>query len=281
MKVFLSWSNTLSHTVAKYFSEWLPGVIQECAEPFISSETSKGDPWFETITANLESTNIGIVFITRENMNASWLNFEAGAMLNKFGKSGICPLLVGLKKGDYVGPLKNLQLTEIEDKADMFLMMETLNGRCVKPLETRVLQRAFDQSWAELVEAVTDAAESAKKDLKPSPRGRTQEEKIEEILTLVRRIPSLELTSISMESDSELRSARKRTVSHQAARAEKLADFEDRFGSVNGFGVADRRSFIVKNFIEKDGVVRRILVQYPDETGLKELEAGEFEIVPF
>src|SRR5687768_12797705 len=116
MEVFLSWSNSLSHGVAKVFGQWLPTVIQECSEPFISSETAKGEPWFEKITTNLDTTDIGIVFITEENMNASWLNFEAGAMLHKFGRSGICPLLVGLKKADYSGPMKNLQLTEIHDK---------------------------------------------------------------------------------------------------------------------------------------------------------------------
>lgn len=190
MKVFLSWSQDLSHSVAKYFEEWLPGVIQECSDPFISSDMDKGDPWFQTITANLDSTEVGIVFITAENQDAVWLNFEAGAMLNKFGKSGVCPVLVGLKKNDYKGPLKNLQLTEITDEADVRKLLRTINKKGDSPLSSTVLDKMFGKFWTELHETVVELIDDHANAGHATQRKRSVDDKVDELLTLVRGLTS-------------------------------------------------------------------------------------------
>ncbi|MBG6190507.1 hypothetical protein IWX64_001447 [Arthrobacter sp. CAN_A212] len=191
MKVFLSWSKPLSRVVAEQFAQWLPIVIQECSNPFISTDIEKGEPWFETITSNLKETDLGLVFITAENKDATWLNFEAGAMLNKFGKSGVCPVLVGLKKENYDGPMKNLQLVEVEDRDDMFRLLQTVNARCDKRLEVAVLKRAFQSFWSEL-EAGVQKASTTLSERDEGKLGRGPDEKIDEILNLVRGLSSLE-----------------------------------------------------------------------------------------
>lgn len=194
VKVFLSWSKDLSHDVALYFASWLPGVIQECSSPFISSDIDKGEPWFETITGNLGSTDLGLVFITAENQDAVWLNFEAGAMLNKFGKSGVCPILVGVKKGDYHGPLKNLQLTELTDEGDVKQLLGTINKKCANPLDQPILDKMLGVFWSDLqtniakliqdhAEANTGHTTSAKRDLG---------DKVDELLSLMRGIAAKE-----------------------------------------------------------------------------------------
>ena len=150
MKIFLSWSKDLSRDVAQYVAEWLPSVIQECSDPFISSDIDKGEPWFETITSSLVSTDLGLVFITPENQDSAWLNFEAGAMINKFGKSGVCPVLVGLAKGNYDGPMKNLQLSELTSEQDVKQLLATINKKCSSPLDASLLERMFTVFWPEL-----------------------------------------------------------------------------------------------------------------------------------
>lgn len=186
MKVFLSWSKDLSRDVAQYFVEWLPGVIQECSSPFISSDIDKGEPWFETITTSLGSTDIGIVFITPENHGAVWLNFEAGAMLNKFGKSGICPVLVGLKKGDYDGPLKNLQLTELTDETDVKQLLGTINKKCITPLDQAILDKMLSVFWPDLQTKISELIDQHAKSGHPTNAKRNMDDKVDELLSLVR-----------------------------------------------------------------------------------------------
>lgn len=284
MEVFLSWSKTLSHEVAKYFAEWLPGVIQECSDPFISSDTAKGEPWFETITTNLQTTDIGIVFITSANMDASWLNFESGAMLNKFGKSGVCPVLIDLKKEDYAGPMKNLQLTEIGDKEDMRLLLRTINDRCAKPLGESLLTRAFEQSWVDLVDTVSDACEKQGEEQPTSVR--SLEDKVDEILLLVRQTPNSDaLTAGVMASLDERSRATGRTAAETRVadirRKEKLKDFETRYGSLDGFRKSDKLTAEVVNFKEdSDSNLIKILARSKDGV-VFEVDANDFEIFPF
>jgi hypothetical protein len=185
MKVFISWSKDSSREIATIFSRWLPRVIQECSDPFISTETVKGDPWFATITAELENSKLGVVFITPENLDEPWLNFEAGALLTKFGKQRVCPVLVGIKKSEYSGPLKNLQLTELEDRDDAFALTAAINAACERPLKDDVLAAAFDSQWEMLEDGLESIRASAPAATKPT---RSLDDKVDEVLETVRAI---------------------------------------------------------------------------------------------
>ena len=80
MKVFLSWSGDLSHRIACEFRDWLPCVLQY-AKPYVSSQDiDKGARWTTDIAKELHESAYGILCITRENIEAPWINFEAGAL---------------------------------------------------------------------------------------------------------------------------------------------------------------------------------------------------------
>src|SRR4030042_1974861 len=119
MKVFLSWSGTLSHAVACVFRDWLPSVIQT-AEPYVSSEDiDKGARWAADISKELESSSFGILFITKDNTDAPWINFEAGALSKTVDKSRVAPFLFGRKRSEITqGPLLQFQST-VYNRSDM------------------------------------------------------------------------------------------------------------------------------------------------------------------
>jgi hypothetical protein len=278
MKVFLSWSKELSLEVAKSFGEWLPTVIQECSEPFISVDIDKGEPWFEMIRSNLADTDIGLVFITPENTNETWLNFEAGAMLNKFGKSGVCPILVGLKKSDYTGPMKQLQLTEIDSEVDVRGLLATINKKCSAPLPQPLLEKVVDKFWPELQESIQESVKKSR-GTKPAPAVRSLDDKVDEILNLTRSIANAEsepwsvwkhafdvaspepsnrsiyqalLASLVPRSTEryfdELRMHE--SDSHHETRMER---FEKEFGSRTAIRKSDSASGMIVDFAKKDG----------------------------
>lgn len=100
MKVFISWSGEVSRRVAIVLRDWLPSVIQSL-EPYVSSEDiDKGTRWSTDISRELDQSSYGILCVTRENLQAPWLNFEAGALSKSVDKSRVSPFLFSVKRSE-------------------------------------------------------------------------------------------------------------------------------------------------------------------------------------
>ena len=162
MRVFLSWSGPLSHAVATALHDWIPLVIQ-LATPFISDDIAKGRHWSNVLGEQLSESDYGIVCVTKDNVAAPWLHFEAGAISKMMGKSNVSPLLLNIKNSEVDGPFSQFQLTVCE-KDDIFRLMQSINDQL--PAETRLsdelLIREFEEWWptleAKLKKIETDVA---------------------------------------------------------------------------------------------------------------------------
>ena len=125
MKVFISWSGNKSHKVAMIFREWLPSVIQSL-EPYVSSEDiDKGARWSSDIAKELEDSTFGILCVTKDNLHAPWLSFEAGALSKTMDKSFVTPFLFDIKRSEVNGPILQFQSTVFE-KEDIKKLIHTL-----------------------------------------------------------------------------------------------------------------------------------------------------------
>jgi hypothetical protein len=111
MKIFISWSGIRSKAVAEALHDWLPTIIQ-AVRPWLSpADIDKGTRWRTEVATELEHSQVGIVCLTPENLNSSWLLFEAGALSKIQESSFICTLLYDLEPSTVVGPLGQFQHT--------------------------------------------------------------------------------------------------------------------------------------------------------------------------
>lgn len=188
MKVFLSWSGEQSHKVAVVLRDWFPSVIQSLV-PYVSSEDiDKGARWSTDIAAELADSTFGILCVTKENLTAPWLTFEAGALSKTMDKSFVCPFLFNIKRSEVDGPILQFQST-IFDKEDIKKLLKTLNKACGEnKLTEERLDKAFEV-WYPTLEGELRKIEPL---IEEEKLGKKQEQKIpnneilEEILELSR-----------------------------------------------------------------------------------------------
>lgn len=190
MKVFLSWSGDLSHKVALELREWLPYVIQS-VQPYVSSEDiDKGSRWSIDIAKELEDSSFGVLCVTPHNLEAPWLNFEAGALSKAFSTSNVSPFLFGLKPSELKkSPLLQFQST-LYDKKDLMKLVLSINNALGKEkLDEYKLKTTFDV-WFENLKSKLDPLLSDAKVQKPSTSVEAEKtnnsEAMEEILELSR-----------------------------------------------------------------------------------------------
>jgi TIR domain len=151
MRVFISWSGDKSEQIAHDLSRWLPRVIQRI-EPYMSSnDIEKGTRWSSEIAQQLDETDYGVVCLVPENLQAPWIQFEAGAVSKSLKKAKVSPILFGVNKADLAdNPLRWFQCTDFR-KEDMRKLMQDMNkAEGTEPLKSSILEGAFDKYWGDL-----------------------------------------------------------------------------------------------------------------------------------
>jgi hypothetical protein len=189
MKVFISWSGELSKKVAELLKDWIPNVIQS-AEPWISSEDiEKGEIWFSAIADKINEVSIGIVCLTKDNLSAPWILFEAGGLSKGLTKNRVCILLIDLDPSDLTPPLSQFNATKLIAE-DVVKLLKTINVTDKeKKLTEERIQSAFNRWWPDLEREMFAVVKSVGSK-NGSPK-RSQQEMTEEILQTVRATHNL------------------------------------------------------------------------------------------
>lgn len=183
-KVFISWSGDLSNQLAEAVRQWLPGVLQFVKPYFTPSDIEKGTKWASDIAGELESSDIGIICLTEDNLNKPWILFESGALSKNLETSRVCTLLFGIDSTDLKGPLTTFQTTKFE-KTDFKKLVKSINktGGDNK-LEDTVLDEVFDMWWGKLesqIHSILEGQGGAEE-----AQHRSERDMLEEILELSR-----------------------------------------------------------------------------------------------
>lgn len=211
MKVFISWSGSLSGTMAVALREWLPFVVPS-VRPYVSAEDiEKGARWSSEVASELNASDFGIFCITRENAAEPWINFEAGALSKTVETSRVCPLLIDLRPAelDRRSPLLQFQASTAE-RGEIWKLIESLNRAAGAPYDTPRLEMQFTMWWPKLESQIaTVLATSRVSVAAPAPEKNHVEAMLEELLEHAREqqrrsaappVPPLNLQSYLTES---------------------------------------------------------------------------------
>ncbi len=181
--VFISWSKKRSSLAAHAFYDWLPSVVQ-AAKPWISTEDiEKGKHWSEELAVSLRDLRTGVVFVTPENLEEPWLNFEAGALSKTVHNARVCIFRLGeLKGSDIPQPLGRFQNTGFE-KGDVRKLIRTIHTAVDRESNGSFVDKTFERMWPDLESRFNEILNV---DPEEHPKARTEIEILEELLQLAR-----------------------------------------------------------------------------------------------
>ncbi|MCM1118033.1 MAG: toll/interleukin-1 receptor domain-containing protein [bacterium] len=187
MKVFISWSGELSKLVAKELSEWLPSIIQSVEVFYSPEDIQKGENWDSRLTKELEECKYGIVCLTKENVSAPWVHFEAGA-LSKSLDSHTSALMIDVVTSDIQGPLARFQATRF-DKDDFYQLICGINDASDNKILDKVLKNSFEAIWDKMEVNINDIIKKHSKNTRElnKEKSREQNDILEELLQLSRK----------------------------------------------------------------------------------------------
>lgn len=186
MKIFLSWSGDLSREVAEIIRKFLPCMIQDLQVFMSKHDIESGARWTLQLAKELEDSSFGIICLTADNLQSSWLLFEAGA-LTKHVEGRACGLLLNnLKPTDVTGPLAQFQNRPFE-KSEFRLLLKDINSRLPNPLGEQQLDMVFEKWWPDILQEYELSLKKSVSNTR-TPVQRDERDLLEEVLMKVRGI---------------------------------------------------------------------------------------------
>jgi len=149
-------------------------VIQAVQPYFSPDDITKGARWAIEIASALEEISVGIICLTRENLTAPWIIFEAGALSKSLQTSKVCPLLFGVSESELEeSPLAIFRAAKFS-KREMKKVVNMINGELKdSKIVQDDLEVIFEVLWPQLETQVL--AELKKGDAETTPRRSTRE----------------------------------------------------------------------------------------------------------
>lgn len=163
MNVFLSWSGEASKAAATALRTWLMDVFQTLDVWMSAHDISAGAPWTSELHQRLKSSDFGILLLTRENLKAPWLIYEAGCLVMSVEPNRVVPYCLDLPTEQVPLPLGQLQSVGA-DSEGTWKLLQSLNAAMPNPLPEARLQKLFEKWWPDLCQAMASHLTVEKRD---------------------------------------------------------------------------------------------------------------------
>ena len=179
--VFMSWSKERSKHIAQALDAWLPCVFTDVTTWISQHDIAAGSRWGQSLGEALQQCKFGVICLTPDNIDSSWLMFEAGALSKSFVGDRVVPLLYQLTRADVKSPLLQFQSVEA-DANGILALLRSINQIRDHPIDQDHLKRIFEMWWPDLEKRLSLGTPP-----EVSLRARSDRELLEELLELVRQ----------------------------------------------------------------------------------------------
>ncbi len=185
MKVFVSWSGTRSGALAQALRDWVPLVLHY-VEPWLSdADLAPGERWGPALAKELETSNFGVVCITRENLTSPWILFEARSLAKSLDGSRVIPLLLDVEFSEITGPLAQFQAKKV-DRDGVLEVLQSINALAKQPVAGTRVKELFEALWPKLEKQIAEIPKATA----PAKPTRSQHEILEELVSSIRGLDS-------------------------------------------------------------------------------------------
>jgi hypothetical protein len=168
--------------LAEALIEWLPLVLPY-TKPWVSkSDIQSGERWSISIANELQDSNFGIICVTRDNLTAPWILFEAGAIAKSMEDGRLIPLLLDLDFKEISGPLAQFQAKKADLDGIKELVLDLNKVAPTKEPEDRLILR-FDPLYSWIQTKINEIPV-----IGPQKPTRSQGEILEELVAGVRNV---------------------------------------------------------------------------------------------
>lgn len=184
MRIFLSWSGETSRALADVLRQWLPSVIQASRPYFSPDDVTKGTRWSSEIAHELNDSRLGLICLTKDNLEAAWIMFEAGALSKNIGASRVIPLLFNVDPSELVGPMTQFQAAQFSEDEVRRVVLAINSELGDSRLAPEVVQDVFEMWWPRLQERVAGVLANAT--TTTATPVRSEKDILDEVLALTR-----------------------------------------------------------------------------------------------
>lgn len=185
VKVFISWSGDVSREIAETLRKYLPLMLQGVTFFMSKHDLGSGVRWAHELSGELADSSFGILCLTPENVDSSWIIFEAGALTKHIEGRACCLLFGGLTAANITGPLAQFQNRLFSEDEFRQLLLD-INAKMERPIEGAGMETIFRKFWPDLQNDVERNAK--KKGDRSAVPVRSEKDLLEEILLRVRAV---------------------------------------------------------------------------------------------
>lgn len=144
---FISWSGEKSKSIAIIYREWLQDNFK--IETWLSIEDIEcGKVWYKEVLKALKNISFGLFFITKENWDAPWINFEAGAISKGYIDNNVCIINIDIDDIPEHSPLRHFQKVKFEKEAICRLTKQILEK--TDGYDKDEFMKTFEKVWPSL-----------------------------------------------------------------------------------------------------------------------------------